>query len=70
MKQAVSLREAGLAPFEVIPLEKAENKICASVQVPCPPAVPIAVSGERLSKDWLQLMKFYGLKQIAVMKLT
>lgn len=70
MEQVISLREAGLASFEVIPLEEAEQRICASVQVPCPPAVPIAVSGERLTKDWLQLMKFYGLKQIAVMKLT
>lgn len=70
MEQIISLREAGLAPFEMIPLEKAEQRICASVQVPCPPAVPIAVSGERLTKDWLQLMKFYGLKQIAVTKLT
>ena len=67
MEQAVSLREAGLASFEQIPLEKAEHRICASVQVPCPPAVPIAVSGERFTKEWLQFMKFYGLKQIAVM---
>ena len=70
MEQAVSLREAGLAPSERISLEEAENRICASVQVPCPPAVPIAVSGERLSKGWLNFMEFYHLKEIAVMKLT
>ncbi|MBR1553947.1 MAG: aminotransferase class V-fold PLP-dependent enzyme [Oscillospiraceae bacterium] len=68
MKQICSLRDAGLAPFEIIPLEQAENRICASVQVPCPPAVPIAVSGERFSRQWLDFMAFYGLKQAAVVR--
>ena len=68
MEQAVPLRIAGLAEAEVIPLSKAVNRICASVQVPCPPAVPIAVSGERLTREWLALMEFYGLQSIAVIR--
>jgi len=68
MEQVCTLREAGLASFEILPLEEAENRICAPVQVPCPPAVPIAVSGERLTRQWLEFMAFYGLKQIAVIR--
>ena len=68
MKQVCTLRTAGLAPFEMLPLEQAENRICASVQVPCPPAVPIAVSGEKLTRQWLEFMAFYGLKQVAVIR--
>ena len=68
MEQACSLRTAGLSPFEIIPLEYAENRICAPVQVPCPPAVPIAVSGERLTRKWLDFMAFYGLKHVAVIR--
>ena len=68
MEQIISLRKAGLAPYEIIPLAQAENRICASVQVPCPPAVPIAVSGEKLTGNWLDFMQFYDLKQIAVIQ--
>ncbi len=68
MEQVISLRKAALSPYEIIPVRSAENRICAPVQVPCPPAVPIAVSGEKLSRKWLDFMEFYGLRTIAVVK--
>ncbi len=68
MEQSLSLREAGLAEFEILPLSEAENRICAAVQVPCPPAVPIAVSGEKLSPECLAVMEFYGVQTVAVVK--
>ena len=68
MEQVCSFREAALSDYEVIALHQAQGRICAPVQVACPPAVPIAVSGERLTKDWLRLMAFYGLEQIAVIR--
>ncbi len=68
MKQKLSLRQAGLAEFEFLPLAQAEGRICASVQVPCPPAVPLAVSGEQLTKNWLDFMDFYGLHSVAVVR--
>ena len=68
MEQVLSLREAGLADSEILPLSQAEGRICASVQVPCPPAVPIAVSGERLTKKWLDFMAFYGLSSLSVVR--
>ncbi len=68
MEQVVLMREAALSAWTTIPLSEAEGRICAPVQVPCPPAVPIAVSGERLNRAWLDMMAFYGLKEIAVMQ--
>ena len=68
MKQVCSLRNAGLAPFEILPLQQAEHRICAPVQVPCPPAVPIAVSGEKLTSEWLDFMAFYRLSHVAVIR--
>ena len=68
MEQACPMRTAALSGYEMIDLHQAEGRICAPVQVPCPPAVPIAFSGERLTRDWLALMEFYDLKQIAVMQ--
>ncbi len=68
MEQVLPLRTAALSPYESIPLRNAENRICAPVQVPCPPAVPIAVSGEKITRKWLDFMEFYSLHTIAVVK--
>lgn len=67
MEAVCDMRTAALSGWEMLPLSEAEGRICGPVQVPCPPAVPIAVSGERLNRDWLAVMKFYGLEKIAVM---
>ncbi len=67
MEAACDMRTAALSAWEMLPLEQAEGRICGPVQVPCPPAVPIAVSGERLTKPWLSLMRHYGMDTVAVM---
>lgn len=67
-EQAVPMREAALSTWEIIPVEKAVGRICGPVQVPCPPAVPILVSGERITQDWLDLMRFYGIESLTVIR--
>lgn len=68
MRKACDMRTAALSDWELVKLSEARGRVCAPVQVPCPPAVPIAVSGEELSGEWLALMGEYGLKEIAVMR--
>ena len=60
------IREAVLLPHEEIPLERAEGRICGAPTVSCPPAIPMAVSGERLTGEALALMKAYGVRQVSV----
>lgn len=67
MRQVCGMRTAALSGWEAVPLSQAEGRLCGPVQVPCPPAVPIAVSGEELTKPWLSLMEYYGLTELAVM---
>ena len=67
-QMAMAIREAALAPSEEIPVEKAEGRICASVKVPCPPAVPIAASGEVIDRDCIGLFRAYGIKTVLVVK--
>ena len=67
-KMACAIREAAFAPAEEIPVEKAEGRICASVKVPCPPAVPIAVSGEIIDRDCIEVFRAYGIKTVLVVK--
>lgn len=68
METVCDMRTAALSAWEIVPLAQAHGRICGPVQVPCPPAVPIAVSGERLNDEWLSLMGFYGISTVAVMR--
>ena len=64
----LSAREAILSPSETVPTVEAVGRICASPTVSCPPAVPIAVSGEVIDDSAVKLFLHYGIKKIEVVK--
>ena len=65
-KQKMSIREAIFSKSEEISVERAENRICGTPTVSCPPAIPIVVSGEQITKEHIQLLKKYGKESIRV----
>lgn len=65
---AMSVRDAVFSPSEVVPVVCAEGRICAAPAVSCPPAIPIAVSGEVITPKHIGIFEHYGIKQIAVVK--
>ncbi|MCD7811346.1 MAG: aminotransferase class I/II-fold pyridoxal phosphate-dependent enzyme [Ruminococcus sp.] len=67
-RKIMSIRNAVFAPSEEIPVERAEGRICASVKIPCPPAVPIAVSGELITEKHINIFKRYGILTVNVVK--
>ncbi len=67
-ERVCSIRQAFFAESEEIPVEEAEGRICASVKVPCPPAVPIAVSGEKIDSRCINIYKSYGISTVIVVK--
>ena len=67
-EQVMTIREAIFCESEEIDVDKALNKICASPTVSCPPAVPIAVSGERITEKHIELFKKYKIEKILVVK--
>jgi len=67
-QKAMSIREAVFSPQEEIPVECAEGRVCASVKVPCPPAIPIVASGEVVNSESIVLFKKYGIKSIIAVK--
>lgn len=67
-KQAMSIRQALLAPHETIPADRALGRICAAPTVSCPPAIPIAVTGEVIGPEALALFRHYGVEQVQVVK--
>ena len=67
-RRAISIREAVLADFETVSTENAEGRICASPTVSCPPAVPIAVSGEEINSECIKAFLHYGITHVEVVK--
>jgi arginine/lysine/ornithine decarboxylase len=65
-KKACSIREALFAPHETIPTAEGLGRICASPTVSCPPAIPIAVSGEVIGKEAMELFEHYGVETLDV----
>ena len=67
-EQAISIRSAMLSPTETVCVEDAKGRICGTPAVSCPPAVPIIVSGERVTDEVIDLLQFYGTEYIKVIK--
>ena len=63
-----SIREALFAPQERVPTSEAVGRICGAPAVSCPPAVPAAVAGERVSAEAAALLEYYGIGEIEVLK--
>ena len=68
LKKGMGIREAVFAPCEIVGVEASVGRICASPTVSCPPAVPIAISGDIISSEVVPLFKSYGVEDIAVVK--
>ncbi len=67
-ERVMTIREAVFCENEEINVENALNRICASPAVSCPPAIPIAVSGERITEKHIELFKKYKIEKILVVK--
>ncbi|MBR5561121.1 MAG: aminotransferase class V-fold PLP-dependent enzyme [Clostridia bacterium] len=65
--QVLSIREALFAPSETISTETSVGRICSAPLVSCPPAIPIVISGERITQEAVALLQYYGANQIEVL---
>ncbi len=65
---ALSIRDAVFAPKMTVPVEEAVGKICASPLVSCPPAVPIVMSGEVITKEATEWFAYYGTELVEVVE--
>jgi len=67
-ERILSIREALFAPHETVPAEESLGRICGAPTVSCPPAVPAAVSGERIGPEAVELFRYYSVKTADVLK--
>ena len=64
----MSIREAMFSQSESVDIREAIGRICAAPTVSCPPAIPIAVSGERITEEHIKIFEAYSINRIAVVK--
>ena len=62
----MGIREAAFSKHEVLPVYDAVGRVCAAETVSCPPAVPIAVCGELITKEMAELFLQYGIEEVSV----
>lgn len=67
-EKVLSIREAALAPMEMIPVSESIGHILGAVSVGCPPAVPILVCGERIDEHAIACFEYYGIGCCGVVK--
>ena len=67
-ERVCSVREALFAPRETIPAAQSLGRVCGTPTVGCPPAIPIAVSGEQIGPEALELFRRYGVEQVEVLR--
>lgn len=67
-ERAMSIRQAMFSPAETVPVENALGRVCASPTVSCPPAVPVAVSGEVIGPEAVEVFRYYGIETVSVVK--
>lgn len=67
-ERVMSIREAVFANQETVSVDEADGRVCASPVVSCPPAIPVVVSGELITREAISVFKYYGIETIMVIK--
>ncbi len=67
-ERVLSIREAIFSEGEEINVSDAVGRVVADTSVGCPPAVPVLVSGEKITADAVNVLKYYGINSIKVIK--
>lgn len=65
-KRNMSAQEAFFSHSEFVALSECEGRICTEIVSPSPPCVPLALPGEELSREVVEIMREYGVEKIGV----
>lgn len=66
--QLLSIRESYFSVQEEIDIDNANGRICGFTCVSCPPAVPIAISGELITTKHIEIFKRLRFEKIKVLE--
>ena len=67
-KKVMNVRQALFAPSMTLDVSKSLGQVCSSVTVSCPPAILPVIPGEVISESSIEVMKYYGIETVRVVK--
>lgn len=67
-RQVMTIRDAVLSASEMVMVEESEGRICASETISCPPAIPIAISGEIITAEMIQEFQKFEIEKVCVIR--
>ncbi|MBO5851580.1 MAG: hypothetical protein J6R29_04540, partial [Clostridia bacterium] len=67
-KKALSIKETVYRDFEIVDVKDSENRIYADINIHCPPAVPIIIPGEIITKEVINSFIYYNIDKVKVVK--
>lgn len=67
-KKAVNVRQALFSSSITLDVSKSLGQVCSSVTVSCPPAILPVIPGEVISESSIEVMKYYGIETVRVVK--
>ena len=67
-KKAMNVRQALFSSSITLEVSKSLGQVCSSVTVSCPPAILPVIPGEVISESSIEVMKYYGIETVRVVK--
>lgn len=67
-EKRMSIRDAVFSKKETVSVDNAIGRVSATPTVSCPPAIPIAVSGELITAEAVAVFKKYNINRVEVVK--
>ncbi|BED92411.1 MAG: Orn/Lys/Arg decarboxylase [Candidatus Paraimprobicoccus trichonymphae] len=67
-KVSLSIREAMFSKSEMVFLKNSKHRVISELIAPCPPGTPILIPGELIRNEEQQLLKYYGIHILNVVK--
>ncbi|MCM1195381.1 MAG: amino acid decarboxylase [Firmicutes bacterium] len=64
----MTMKEALTRPSETVNVNEAIGRVLACPTVSCPPAIPMLSGGERITEEAAEILTYYGIKEIKVIK--
>ena len=66
-ERVLPIREALMSAGREVSVDEAVGCVLANAAISCPPAIPVAVCGERLTESAVKAMKYYGIERVFVL---
>ena len=67
-QRKLTIRQAMFSPSEMVPVSESVGRILAQETVSCPPAIPIGISGELITREMVEQFLRYGVEEVCVCK--